>query len=76
MNEISLSQNAMHTFQSHEMTMHLHIKALACSCECLGMAAENEMCSMNGQSFTYMDRDFRLVMEKWGLQDKEGKPTI
>lgn len=76
MDKLSLNEKSIHTFQSHEMTMHLHVKALACSCECLGMISENELCSINGVSPTYSSRDFRLAMQKWGLIDKEENPTI
>ena len=76
MTEITISKHAEHVFQSHEMIMTLHSKALACSCECLGMMSENQMCALGDNSPTYMARDFRLVMEKWGLINKEGEVRL
>ena len=76
MEELKISQRAQQIFQSHEMIMTLHAKAIACSCECLGMASENQLCALVNQSPAYVARDFRLVMEKWGLIDKEENPKI
>lgn len=49
---------------------------LACHCECLGMNAENSLAVCGNYSPPYNNSAYFTVMEKWGLVDKEGKPTI
>ena len=61
---------------SHMGLMGLHIKALACHCECLGMNAENTMAVCGDYQPPYDDISFFQVMQKWGLIDKEGKSLI
>lgn len=54
----------------------LHIRALSCHCECLGMNAENCIAACGEGKIPYNDNDYMGVLRKWKLTDKEGKPII
>lgn len=76
MMKIVLSELSMKVLQSHEFMLGLHIKALSCHCECLGMNAENCLAACNDAAPPYNDTQYYEVMQKWGLIDKDGKPAI
>jgi hypothetical protein len=61
---------------AHILMLSVHIKALACHCECLGMNAENSMAVCEDKTIPYADEAYSHVMQKWELIDKEGKPII
>jgi len=60
----------------HTMTMNLHIRALACHCECLGMNAENMWAAIANSDPVYTDKHYYEAMNKWGLTNEKGEPTI
>jgi hypothetical protein len=60
----------------HGQLLHLHIKALACHCECLGMNAENMWAAIANANPVYRSEHYYQIMKKWGLSDEKGKPTI
>jgi hypothetical protein len=76
MNEIPFDMTARVALESHENIMCLHARALACHCECLGMNAENSAAICAGEIVPYNDKRYGEAMEKWGLTDEKGNPTI
>ena len=54
----------------------LHAKALACHCECLGFNAANMVAAMADVRVPYPEEAYFQAMQKWGLVDKNGKPTF
>ena len=54
----------------------LHIRALSCHCECLGMNAENCIAACIGGKIPFSESDYRGVMQKWELIESKGKPII
>ena len=54
----------------------VHSKALAAHCECLGMNAENCIAACVDATPPYKDAHYYKTMQKWGLIDKKGEPTI
>jgi len=54
----------------------LHVRALACHCECLGMNAENSLAVCRDQAPPYDDATYNTVMQKWNLINEKGDPTI
>jgi len=56
--------------------LDLHVRALACHCECLGMNAENSMAVCGNYTPPYNDADYDSVMQKWGLMNEKGEPII
>jgi len=75
MNEIT-AQEMIQEMKMHEAVMSLHIRALACYCECLGMNAENCQRAILNQSMVYGSDSYYEVMEKWGLIGMKGEPII
>lgn len=61
---------------AHTSMMALHIKAMACHCECLGMNAENALAVCGNYTPPYTDKDYYEVMQKWELMDEKGNPII
>lgn len=54
----------------------LHVRALACHCECMGMNAENfSAVNAGGPDIPYSDAHYYQTMQKWGLIDDKGEPT-
>ena len=74
--DVTLDKVAQGTFKAHEKIMMMHLRALACHCECLGMNAENSLAVCQDRSIPYSDGMYYAVMKKWELIDKEGKPII
>ena len=68
--EIGLSISA------HSKLLEIHSRSLACHCECLGMNAENSAAVCAGEIIPYNDKRYSEAMEKWGLTDEKGNPTI
>jgi len=65
------------TLTAHALLLAVHIKALACHCECLGMNAENSAAVCNGQDYIpYGEGTYHEVMQKWDMIDEEGEPKI
>lgn len=64
------------TFKAHTYMLALHTKALACHCECLGMNAENSWAICRDFAPPYTDVHYSKVMQKWGLIDEKGEPTL
>lgn len=75
MNELTI-QEMIQEMKLHEAVMGLHIKALACHCECLGMNAENSFACCANNPIPYGDDDYLTVMKKWGLINDKGKPIV
>ena len=75
MNEIT-AQELTQELRIHGQLMTLHVRALACHCECLGMNAENCQRAILGQPIAYLDGDYYSVMNKWGLTNEKGESTI
>jgi len=55
---------------------NLHVRALSCHCECLGMNAENALAICRNQVPPYDDTNYSIVLHKWGLTNEKGEPTI
>ena len=62
--------------QAHQMTMSLHVRALCCHCECLGMNAANTAAIVQNNSIFYTEESYLQVMRKWGLITPEGIPNL
>lgn len=54
----------------------LHIRALSCHCECLGMNAKNCIAACGEGKIPFSDNDYIKKLQKWKLVDNDGKPTI
>lgn len=61
---------------SHTNLMELHVRALACHCECLGMNAENLLAACASNAIPYGDDAYLDVMKKWRLVNGKGEPII
>ncbi len=61
---------------SHTKLLEIHSRVMAAHCECLGMNAENMWAAIADKDPVYTKAEYDKMMEKWGLVDKEGKPTI
>lgn len=72
----TIEQGQIITDVVHSQLLELHARALACHCECLGMNAENSYACCVGTSIPYRDDSYAKVMEKWGIINKEGEPSI
>lgn len=62
--------------ESFVKVFDLHIRALSCHCECLGMNAQNCYAVNLGKEPPYRDIDYIETMKKWDLVNDEGKPII
>ena len=60
----------------HSNMLDLHIRALSCHCECLGMNAENSLAVCNNTKPPYSDDSYLSVLRKWRLVDENFKPVI
>lgn len=77
MSEELVSDTAMQVvLKSHENIMSIHIRALACHCECLGMNAENCQAMCADAKVPFGDYAYNLAMQKWGLINEKGNPII
>jgi len=74
--EIVAKEIAKQREQGIEKILNLHVRALACHCECLGMNAENAIAVCGNYTPPYNDADYYSVMQKWGLMNEKGEPTI
>lgn len=70
------AQELIQELRIHGQLMTLHVRALACHCECLGMNAENSQLAMLGQSMVYSDDSYLACLSKWGLMTEDFKPNI
>ena len=61
---------------SHMQMLHIHSRALAAHCECLGMNAENCIAAIGDAAPPYPGHSFFEVMKRWGLMDEEGEIII
>lgn len=57
-------------------TFNLHVRALACHCECLGMNSENSWRVCCNEVIAYTDEHYLKTMQKWGLMNEKGEPLI
>ena len=64
------------TVTAHIALLAIHIKALACHCECLGMNAENSSAICQDRNPPFDSISYDTVMQKWGLTNEKGEPTI
>lgn len=63
--------------ESFVKVFDLHIRALSCHCECLGMNAENCIAaSTGGAKVPYSKSSYLETMQKWELIDSNGEPNI
>lgn len=60
----------------HAIMMDKYIAVTACHCECLGMNAENCAAVCIGGTAPYNDSHYYQVMQKWGLVNEKGEPSI
>ena len=60
----------------HNKLLEIHSRSLACHCECLGMNAENCIAACVDATPPYKDAHYYKTMQKWGLIDEKGEPTI
>lgn len=72
----SVAEMEVITAHGHMELLELHARAIACHCECLGMNAENCQRASLGQSMAYSDDSYLTCMNKWGLMNEKGEPTI
>lgn len=56
--------------------MNLHVRAMACHCECMGMNAENSYAVCRDIVPPYNDDHYLQVMKKWGLVNEKGESVI
>ena len=56
--------------------MKLHVRALACHCECLGMNAENAIAVCGDTQPPFDHNAYCMTMAKWGLTNEKGEPII
>jgi hypothetical protein len=75
MNELT-AQELTQILKLHEQTMLLHIHALACHSECLGMNAENSFAVCLGIHPPYGDVSYLATMKKWKLINDKGEPIV
>ena len=68
--------NKQERMDAIEAIMSLHVRALACHCECLGMNAENAIAVCINATPPYSDAHYNQVMTKWGLTNEKGEPII
>lgn len=61
---------------AHTALLAVHIKALACHCECLGMNAENTHAICNNTRPPYDNLSYLSTMRKWELVDERGEVII
>ena len=61
---------------AHVILLEVHSRALSAHCECLGMNAKNCHYASVGRRPPYDDKDYLNTMQKWGIVDKEGKPSV
>ena len=61
---------------AHITMLAIHIKAIACHCECLGMNAENSMAVCDGKVPPNNIGVYHSVMQKWELVNEKGEPII
>lgn len=62
--------------ESFMKIFELHVRALSCHCECLGMNAENCIAACKDNKVPFNSDGYQRAMKKWGLVNDEGKPTI
>ncbi len=67
---------SLETLQVHTEIMKLHVRALACHSECLGMNADNFHAATSNEIPPYSNEAYVEVMQKWELVDKEGEVII
>ncbi len=75
MHEIT-AQELTQELRIHGQVMSLHVRALACHCECLGMNSENCQRAILGQRPAYSDESYLACLTKWGLTTEKGEPTL
>lgn len=56
--------------------MNLHVRAMACHCECMGMNAENSWSICMNQTPPFAHDSYLTVMRKWGLVNEKGESII
>lgn len=61
---------------AHALLLAVHVKAIACHCECLAMNSENAMAVCGNYTPPYNDTAYYSVMQKWELIDGEGGSAI
>lgn len=61
---------------AHTALLAVHIKALACHCECLGMNAENTHAICNNSKPPYDNLAYQSTMRKWELVNEVGEVII
>jgi hypothetical protein len=76
MEEINLSESDRQTIWALQNILHLHARALACHCECLGMNAENAIAVCDNYTPPYNEAAYTDTMKKWNLVDNDGNPSI
>lgn len=72
---VGMKEGVQTTLTAHSLLMLVHIKALACHAECLGMNAENSIAVCENSPPIYHDKDYYAVMDKWELT-KDGRVII
>ena len=61
---------------THEELIELHMRVIACHCECLAFNAENMFSVINNTIPLYSQMHYQEVMQKWRLIDEKGEPTF
>lgn len=59
-----------------ELAIENHTRALAAHCECLATNVANMICVMQNAPAAYPDSHYYQVLQKWGLIDEKGEPTL
>ncbi len=71
---LNFGSKTLDSLKAHKLMLGLHYQVLGCHCECMGMMAENQVSP--SEDLSYKMKDFKRVMVKWGLVNKEGKVNI
>lgn len=74
--EIVAKEVAKQRNEGVEKILELHVRAMACHCECLGMNAENSIAVCNNSVPPYHQQAYIEVMQKWGLVNEKGEVII
>lgn len=73
---VTLDDRSREIFRQHELFMHLLSRSIACHCECMGMQSDNAHAVGLDQTPPYSSMQFQSVLQKWGLVNEKGEPTI
>ncbi len=71
---LNFGSKTLDSLRAHKIMLGLHYQVLGCHCECMGMMSENQ--AVPSEELAYKMEDFKKVMTKWGLLNKNGEVNI